>query len=130
MLFWVVMTVLSFLLTLAALAYTNAITNQTSGQSIDMSQISSDSANVTPYALDTWTPQTWYAAVLQLPFVNEGDKSNIRYYLRISYGWRWNLIPLFLLGLAVIPFAFMELKKSRREAGHKRGVHDEMIEEK
>lgn len=130
MILWTVLTVLSFLLTLAALAYTNAITNHTSGQSIDISQLQDSSASAKPYPVDTWTPQTWYGAVLELPFVHEGDKSDIRHHLRIMEGWRWNLIPLFLLELAIVPLVVLEFMKTRREDRRKRGILDNVVAEK
>jgi len=111
---WIGMTVLSFLLTTAALIYTFLITEETSGQNIDLSNPALNSNTVVGYPLDKWTPETWYTAVLQLPFVHEDEKSGISSHLKMMRGWRWNLIPLFLLGLTIVILAVMELLKIRR----------------
>ena len=52
--------------------------------------------------------------MLQLPFVNEDDKSDIRTQLRLMNGWEWNLIVLFVLGLVVCVLVVMEFVKVRR----------------
>jgi hypothetical protein len=107
---WVVFTVLSFLLTLSALIYTFVITHQTSSSRIDVSLAISTYENrngavVFPYPGDTWTPETWFKQVLKLGFVEEGEKGDIRTHVRLMEGWRFNLIPLFLLGGAVMGLA-------------------------
>jgi len=111
--FWVVMTVLSALLTLAAIIYTFVLTAQTDDQSINLTVAA---ANPEPlmYPLDNWTPENWFIAVLDLPLAHDSDRSKIRNNLRLMRGWRWNLIPLFILGVGVSALAVWELVAGRR----------------
>ncbi|KIW67319.1 hypothetical protein PV04_06583 [Phialophora macrospora] len=111
--FWVVMTVLSAMLTLAALIYTFVLTAQTDDQSINLTVAA---ANPEPlmYPLDKWTPENWFVAVLDLPLARDSDRSKINNNLRLMRGWRWNLIPLFILGVVVASLAVWELVGGRR----------------
>jgi tryptophan-rich sensory protein len=124
---WLVSTVLSALLTLAALAYTFAVTNATRGQSIDVALAASlDSRpypNYVAYPIDDWTPETWFEAVLELTLVDRSLRSDIEHHLTIMRGWKWNLIPLFLLGLTfsvvAILDAWLERKNNKIVRGEK-----------
>ena len=109
---------MSFLLTLGALIYTFIITHDTSGQSIDLSGLTSPVV----YPYDQWTPQTWYGAVLQLPFVNESDKSGLRNHVRIMEGWKWNLIPLLVIELGVLSLVYVEFVKVIKYRGREDGA--------
>lgn len=111
--FWVVMTVLSAMLTLAALIYTFVVTAQTDNQSINLTVAA---ANPEPlkYPDDNWTPENWFIAVLALPLAHESDRRDIRNNLHLMRGWRWNLIPLFIIGVAVALLAVWELIRGRR----------------
>lgn len=87
----------------------------TSGQSIDLSDPSLKSP--IRYPFHQWTPGTWYSAVLQLRFVNEGDKSDIRMHVSLMNGWKWNLVVMFLLELitcVLVVVKFMKVRKPRR----------------
>ena len=111
--FWVVMTILSNLLTLAALIYVNVLIAQTDDQTIDLDVAA---ANPEPlmYPLDNWTPDTWFTAVLKLPLTHDSDRRKINQQLRLMRGWRWNLIPLFILGLITACLAVWEWLNIRR----------------
>lgn len=111
--FWVVMTVLSAMLTLAALIYTFVLTAQTDNQTIDLA-VAAANAEPLAYPLDQWTPENWFIAVLELPLAHESDRSKIQNNLRLMRGWRWNLIPLLILGLTVAALAVWELVGGRR----------------
>jgi len=115
---WLVSTILSALLTLAALAYTFAVTNETRGQHIDIATASSldnrPYPNYVAYPKDDWTPETWFEAVLELTLVDSGQRSDIMQHLTIMRAWKWNLIPLFLLGLALCAVALLESWFERR----------------
>ena len=133
---WVVFTVLSFLLTLSALIYTFVVTHQTdsSHSRINLSTAAATSkltvaGHVAPYPDDTWTPENWYKAMLKLAFVDEGQKGDIRTHVRLMEGWRWNLIPLLLLGFAVMVIAIMGYMEKRRggAAGGRRTVQEKHI---
>lgn len=111
---WAVFTLLSFLLTLSALIYTFVVTHNTDNQTIDPTVAAAN--NDKPYPVHQWTPENWYKAVLKLPFQDESEKSNIRFNVHLMEGWRWNLIPLLLLGLSVLILATRELLRIRRAA--------------
>ena len=107
------MTWLSAALTLSALIYVNVVVAQTDNQSIDLSVAE---ANPEPhmYPLDKWTPDNWFKALLALPLAHDSDRRTLKYHLRLISGWRWNLIPLFIIGAAVALLALWELIRARR----------------
>ena len=55
--------------------------------------------------------------MLTLGFVNAQEKGDIRTHVRLMEGWRWNLIPLFLLGGAVMVLAVLGWVEKRKEGG-------------
>ncbi|KAK5052732.1 hypothetical protein LTR84_002598 [Exophiala bonariae] len=111
--FWVVMTVLSAMLTLAALIYTFILTAQTDDQTIDLA-VAAANAQPLAYPLDKWTPENWFTAVLELPLAHDSDRRKINQQLRLMRGWRWNLIPLLSLGVTVAILAVIQLLRGRR----------------
>lgn len=115
---WAVLTVLSWLLTMAALIYTFVVTSMTASQTIDLTLAA---ANPYPgwYPVDSWTPENWYKQMLNLPLVEEADRVTIRHNLRIMTGWRYNLIPLFILGLALAVLAVLEVVRIRKARGER-----------
>lgn len=128
---WLVSTVLSTLLTLAALAYTFAVTNQTRGQTIDVALAASlDSRpypNYVAYPNDDWTPETWFEAVLELTLVEPSLRSDITDHLRIMRAWKWNLISLFLLGVTFSGVAILDAWSERRNNKIVRGEKFEPV---
>ena len=118
--FWVVLTILSALLTLSSLIYTFLVTYQHK-QSINM-----NTATAYPFPLayptDEWTPETWYSALLELPLSFDSDRSKIHQQLTIMRGWRWNLIPLFVLGLITAYAAVYEWFLLRRQGSRDSGT--------
>jgi len=113
---WVIMTGLSFGLTLAALIFTFIETNKTNNQAIKLS-LAATLSPTTPYPIDQWTPENWYKAVLDLQLRNDSDRNTIAKNYHMMVGWRWNLIPMLLLGLAVMALAFAEHRSARRSRG-------------
>lgn len=115
---WLVSTILSALLTLAALAYTFAVTNQTRGQSIDVATAASldnrPYPNYVAYPTDDWTPETWFEAVLDLTLVDRSQRTDIEHHLTIMRAWRWNLIPMFLLGVGLSVVAVLDAWTDRK----------------
>lgn len=123
---WVVLCILAFLLTIGSLGYTFNVTNSTSGQDIDLSGLTSP----VRYPYDNWVPQTWFGAILDdlaflpvdtdevlidgamIPWASRGDIARMK---RITNGWKYNLIPMFLLQLALTPLIVMEYLAMRRE---------------
>jgi hypothetical protein len=123
---WVVLSILAFLLTIAALGYSFNINNSTSGQTIDLSGLTSPIR----YPYDNWTPQTWFGTILDdlvlvpvdtnsvvidgasIPWARRSDIARMQ---RVTNGWLYNLIPMFLLQLVVPPLIVLEYLAIRRE---------------
>ncbi|EME87095.1 uncharacterized protein MYCFIDRAFT_210690 [Pseudocercospora fijiensis CIRAD86] len=116
--FWLIMTIPSTLLTLAALIYTFVLVNAHQNQTINLelaSQLNNHPyPNYVAYPLEKWTPQNWFQAVLQLPLANSSDRRNIESHVRVMEGWKWNLIPMFVIGFSVSGIAFAEAMAYRR----------------
>jgi hypothetical protein len=116
---WIVSTMISAVLTLAALLYTFILTNAHEGQTIDIDlAISLDNRpfpNEVAYPEQFWTPENWFAAVLELPLVDRRQRKDIAHHLTIMRAWRWNLIPLFVLGLILSAAAIVDAWTTRRE---------------
>ncbi|KAK4631265.1 hypothetical protein CLAFUW4_03599 [Fulvia fulva] len=129
--FWLAMTVPSILLTLAALIYTLVLTNNHDGQIIDIAIAATldnrPYPNYVAYPLDEWTPENWFGAVLQLPLTHNSDAGTIREHLRVMRGWRWNLIPMFIIGLAVCLIGMAEAWSRRRDVSSKMTVQEKRL---
>lgn len=110
---YTIFTILSALLTLAALAYTFTLTNRTKGQRIDESIAIAFQGN--GYPEDEWTPETWTKALLALPITSDTDAHYLQHWVRIMDGWKWNLIPLFVIGLVVAALSVMTYLQSVRD---------------
>jgi hypothetical protein len=110
---WAVAVLLSWLLTLVALIYTFVETSMTGGQAIDLGVAQ---ANPPPakYPDNRWTPENWYAAVLDLPLVSDDQRRVISGKLTNMRAWRWNLIALFLLGFVLLVLVVLEMFRLRR----------------
>ncbi|KAL1894906.1 hypothetical protein Sste5346_005593 [Sporothrix stenoceras] len=118
--FWMILQIPCFLLTLSALGYTFAVTNKHRNQIINQNVAYASQPG--PYALDQWTPQNWFSAVLsQLDLADADLRSNLAHHLRIMRGWQYNLIPLFLLQLAETVLAIVDWRAWKRTGGHNGG---------
>lgn len=123
--FWLVITILNAMLTIAALIYTFILTYRYMGQTIDIALAASLDNHPYPdyvaYPEQTWTPENWFTAVLELPLAFGHDRSDIELHLTLMKGWRWNLIPLSVLGIAVAILAIVDkMTLSRRVSS---GMH-------
>jgi len=111
---YAVCTILSFLLTVAALGYTFSVTHSTSGQSINPIVAAQHQSHA--YPDDQWTPENWTKALLALPLTDPKDVSYLHHWLGVMKGWKWNLIPLFFASLLVMVLsvhaAFKEFSRS------------------
>lgn len=109
--FWLVMTILSAMLAVAALIYTMILTYNHDNQTIDLALAASLDNHPYPdyvaYPERMWTPENWFTAVLELPLAYAHDQSDINLHLTLMKAWRWNLIPLSLLGITVAVLAVM-----------------------
>ena len=123
---WTVLCVLAFMLTIGSLGYTFNVTNSTSGQDIDLTGL----ASPIRYGNDDWVPQTWFGTILDdltfVPVDTDGTiidgayipwafRSDISRMKKVTNGWKYNLIPMFLLQLALTPLIVLEYLKIRRE---------------
>ena len=63
-----------------------------------------------------WTPENWYAAVLDLPLAFEGQRRIIEGNLTIMRSWRWNLVAQFVLGSVLLTLLALEHLRIRRSA--------------
>ncbi|CAK7201624.1 hypothetical protein SEUCBS139899_004333 [Sporothrix eucalyptigena] len=106
--FWMGLQIPTLLLTITALAYTFSAVHAHRGQVID--QAVAYKTQPGPYALDSWTPQNWFPAVLELDLADASVRSDLAKHLRIMRGWQFNLIPLFLLQLAETILAFVDFR--------------------
>lgn len=131
--FWLVMTVLSALLTLAAIIFTWIVTGDYSGQTIDeslASQLNNQPyPNYVAYPLDKWTPENWFDAVLELDLIHKADRSTISTMTAIMRGWRINLIPMFIIGVVVAVLAFMDALSRRKVARSEREPKSEISQD-
>lgn len=129
---WLVLTVLSALLTLAALLFTWILTNKHKGHMIELdvaSQLNNRPyPNYVAYPLMKWTPETWFDAVLDLDLVHHSDRTDISSMLDIMKGWRINLIPMFIIGVAVVALAFLDAFARRKAARSERMTQDKVTE--
>ena len=101
-----------FIFVTAALAYVFFLTHSTSGQSIDRALAAS--INGAAYPLDQWTPENWFAAMLDLPLSDDTDVRYVRGWLRVIAGWKWNLIPMMLVSFVVMVVAWGAVREDRR----------------
>ena len=107
------MTFLSWLLTMAALIFTFVVTTITAHQSIDL-DLASKNPSPTPYPDSEWTPETWYSAVADLPLVQQTDRVTLHHRLRTIVGWKYNLIPLLVLGFLLMALSVIETVRYRK----------------
>lgn len=109
---WLVCNVLALMLTIGALGYVFSVTNAHRGQVI---RVTSDAFEHAKYPTGTWTPQNWFAALLELDIANSDVRSDIASHLRVMRGWQYNLIPLFLIQLVETVLAIMDGLRWRGE---------------
>jgi hypothetical protein len=102
-------------LTLVALIYTFVVQAQ-DNQFIDLS-VAAANAFPSSYPNDQWTPENWYDAVLLLPLASDDDVDSINHYVRIMRGWKWNLIPMFILGFILMDLVVLDILRQRKSRG-------------
>jgi hypothetical protein len=85
---WLSFNIPALLLTGVALIYVFAVTNPRDGQRIRTALAVNE--NGRPYSRGTWTPQSWFSAVLRLELVR--GKEEIVKHLTVMKGGQYNLI--------------------------------------
>lgn len=92
----------------------NVVIANTSDSRIESSVIAAaQRTTYKKYTAGDWAPQTWFTQVLQLNLVDPLQRSYIASAQWYMHAWRWNLIPLMLLGLVVAVRAVDEWKNNR-----------------
>lgn len=71
-------------------------------------------ASTTHYPYGRWTPENWYAAVLELPLQDATQRRVLRGEMTVMRGWRWNLVPLCVLGFGLLVLVGLEQVRVRR----------------
>lgn len=116
--FWLYMTAISAIFSIAVLVYTFVLTYTHTGQHINVAAASrlnnQPYPNNVPYPRDSWTPQNWYPAVLELDLISQDDRDSIKVYLAIMRAWQWNLIPMAVLSITVSILAFLDRRRHQR----------------
>ncbi len=90
-------------------------------QVIDLT-VASQNPYPASYPLDKWTPENWYKEMLNIPLVDEADRTTIHYNLRIMRGWRFNLIPFFIFGFALAVLVVLENLRFRKNKTYQNGA--------
>lgn len=116
---WLLLNVPALLLTLGALAYVFAVTNQHQGQAIDLATVrqlglAAGDGGV-QYPLLEWTPQGWFGALRALDLVSGEDRDGLDRIYKIARGWQYNLIAFFLVQLAETVLALYGAQARRKE---------------
>ncbi|KAH6994615.1 hypothetical protein EDB82DRAFT_502177 [Fusarium venenatum] len=112
--FWLVWNVLSLLLVLSALIYTFVVTTEHNGQSI-IPSVAAKLNDGQKYPLESWTPQNWFSALLDLDLTNSNERNDIEHHLRLMKGWQYNLIPFFIIHLVETGLALWDAMQRRHE---------------
>lgn len=121
--FWVGLTVVAAIYNIASLVYTFVETYRHMGQNIDIAYAATlDKA----YPLEQWTPENWLTAILELSLAHGHDRSDIEHQLMLMKGWRWNLIPLSILGMIVAALAISERMVLKRRVSS--GMHMQRLD--
>jgi len=118
--------VLSAIYSLACFVYVMVKTYSHDGQEINLAVAARTGApgfpNIDPYPLLEWTPQGWFAALLNTPLARESDRTSIKNHLAIMRGWEWNLVPMTLLGFTVMALAFVDRLVHRQNENRQMGA--------
>ncbi|KAJ2975254.1 hypothetical protein NQ176_g5619 [Zarea fungicola] len=117
--FWLYVSTLAFVYTLATLAYVFAVTNMHHGTTIDIA-VASALKPTQKYPDDTWTPQGWFGAMLKLDLAKQSDRNEISLHLRLMKGWLFNMIPVFILHLAITVLMWMDAMARRKKDSYGR----------
>jgi hypothetical protein len=116
--FWLYMTSISAVFSVAVLVYTFVETYTHTGQTINVALASrlhnEPYPNQVPYPRDSWTPQNWFPAFLELDIARQSDRDDIETYLTIMRAWQWNLIPMAVLSIVVSALAWVDRRRGQR----------------
>lgn len=103
-----ILLVLLVLFILSAFIYVFAVTYLTSENSINIRY--AQSMDGAPYPIDSWTPETWYKALLLLPLENV----DLTGPYQEMVAWRWWILPYLMVSL--LAFAWTAIVWVREKA--------------
>jgi hypothetical protein len=95
------------LFTFSAFIYVFAVTYLTIGNQIDL-RVARNLAGK-PYNIDSWTPETWYQALLSLPLY----KADLSSAYEEMVTWRWWILPYLFVCLAAFVWTATVYVKER-----------------
>ncbi|KAI1436565.1 hypothetical protein GGR50DRAFT_229767 [Xylaria sp. CBS 124048] len=101
---WLSLNLPALLLTSVALGYAVAIAKAQAGQTIDVPL--AVRLNGSTYSQGTWTPQSWFSAVMGLDLTR--DREDLKQHLHIIQWWQYNLILMFVLHVGHTMLAFRD----------------------
>jgi hypothetical protein len=113
---WLALQIPAFLLTVGALVYVFVVTTARQGQTIDLALAAT--LNGKAYTANSWTPQNWFSAVLQLHLVDAS--ADIQTHLMLMRGWQYNLIPFAVIQLIETVLALLDFSQWRKD-GYMKG---------
>jgi hypothetical protein len=106
---------LSTSLTLAAFIYTFVVTYQTWNQTISIPLAVALGQSPRPYPLNSWTPETWYRAVLRLSIADPSVAHTLRFHEHEMTAWRWWLLPYLLVNAFALGWTALHTLRQRRK---------------
>jgi hypothetical protein len=105
---------LAVLFTLSALAFVFLVTLQTQNQTILQSVAESNQgAN---YPALSWTPETWFKAVLDVPLADRDQYDTIAAQVVNMVVWRWMLVPIAVVDMVALGATAVALLKQKNGA--------------
>jgi hypothetical protein len=97
---------------LSAFIFVFVVTYQTTGQHI-REPIALNSVG-TNYPYQTWTPETWFQAVLDLPLADGAQHAQIKSRVSSMVAWRWMLLPLLFVYMTALYVTVVTWSRQRR----------------
>lgn len=107
-----ILLLLGTMFSLSAFIFAFVVTYQTSGRHI-REPVALNSVGIN-YSYQTWTPETWFKAVLELPLADGAKHAEIKSQVRGMVAWRWILLPLFLMYMVALYIAAVAWLRQRR----------------
>jgi hypothetical protein len=107
-----ILQLLAVVFTLSALVFVFVVTYQTTDQAIRV-PIAANNEGVN-YAEFKWTPETWFKAVLDLPFADQDERDEVDSKVTNMVAWRWMLIPIFIVDVIAFGVTMLAWLKQRK----------------
>jgi hypothetical protein len=98
---------------LSAFIFVFVVTYQTTGQAI-REPIASNTVGIN-YPYHSWTPETWFKAVLDLPLADVAQHAQIKGRVECMIAWRWMLLPLLIVYITAFSVTAVTWSRQRRD---------------